>query len=138
MSGIDETEAAHLVVAERAPAAIGPYSHAVVAGELVVCSGQLGLHPASGELVDGGTAAQTAQSLTNLAAVLEAAGSSMDQVLRTTVYLTDLGDFPAVNDVYAAAFGSHRPARVTVEVQALPAGASVEIECIARAAGASA
>ena len=119
------------IEAPGAPKAVGPYSHAVVAGELVYCSGQVPLDPATGELVAGDVAAQTVRILDNLAAVLAAAGSGLDRVVKTTVFLTDIGDFAAMNEVYAKRFGDHRPARSTVGVAALPRGARLEIECIA-------
>jgi 2-iminobutanoate/2-iminopropanoate deaminase len=117
---------------DRAPAPVGPYSQAIVAGELVFCAGQVALDPSTGELSGGpDVRAQTRRVLDNLAAVLEAAGSSLDRVAKTTVFLTDLADFAAMNEVYAERFGSHRPARSTVPVAGLPRGAKVEIECIA-------
>lgn len=121
----------HPVSTPDAPAAIGPYSQAVVAGTTVYCSGQLALDPVTGLLVGEDAATQARQALTNLAAVLHAAGSGMDQVARTTVYLRTMDDFPAVNAVYAECFGSHRPARVTVAVAGLPKDARVEIDAIA-------
>jgi reactive intermediate/imine deaminase len=114
-----------------APAAIGPYSQALRAEGLILCSGQLGLDPATGQLVPGGVAAETRQALLNLAAVLKASGSSMGHVLKTTVFVTDLSAFQEMNAVYAAAFGEHRPARSAVQVAALPRGAHVEIEAVA-------
>jgi 2-iminobutanoate/2-iminopropanoate deaminase len=118
---------------ERAPAPFGgaPYSQAMISGDLVFASGQVGLDPATGSLVGGGVAEQTTQVLKNLQAVLEEAGSGLDRVLKTTVFLTDLGAFAAMNEVYAANLGAPFPARSTFEVSALPAGAAVEIECIA-------
>ena len=120
------------VASEHAPAAIGPYSQAIVWGELVLTSGQVALDPGRGELVGADVAAQTEQVLANLAAVLEAAGSSLSDVLRTTVFLTDMGHFQAMNAVYARHFPGLRPARSTVAVAGLPKGALVEIDCIAR------
>mgnify|MGYP002634854721 CR=1 FL=1 len=114
-----------------APAAIGPYSQAQVHGGLVWCSGQVAIDPASGALVEGDVQAEARQVLENLAAVLEAAGSGMSSVLRCTVFLKDLGDFAAVNEVYAEAFGEHRPARACVEVSRLPKDVRVEISCVA-------
>lgn len=114
-----------------APAAIGPYSQAVAAGEWVFCSGQIALDPATGALVEGDVARQAEQCLRNLAAVLQAAGLTLRHVVKATVYLTDMDAFAAVNQVYAAQFGDHRPARAVVEVSRLPKNASVEIECIA-------
>lgn len=110
-----------------APPAAGPYSPAVRAGEWLVLAGQLGLDPATGRLAEG-TRAQAEQALRNVAAVLDDCGASLADVAKTTVFVTDLGDFATVNDVYGAAFGTHRPARSTVQVAALPAGASVEVE----------
>ena len=118
----------------QAPAEIGPYSQAMLCGELVFTSGQIALHPGQGELVGSDAAAQARQVLANLSAVLAAAGSSLELVVRTTVFLVDMADFPAVNEVYAEAFGSHRPARSTVAVAALPRGARVEIDAVARRA----
>jgi 2-iminobutanoate/2-iminopropanoate deaminase len=127
--------ASRTVATDRAPAAIGPYSQAVVAGGLLFASGQIALDPARGELVAGGVEAQAEQALKNLAAVLEAGGSSLRSVLRCTVYLVSMDDFAAVNAVYARAFGATRPARATVAVAALPKGARVEIDAIAAVAG---
>ncbi len=119
---------------DRAPAPVGPYSQAVEDGGLVFVSGQIPLDPATGALVEGDIEAQTEQVLENLRAVLEAAGSALDRVLRTTVYLVDLGLFPRVNAVYARHFPSEpAPARATVGVAALPLGAQVEIDAVARA-----
>ncbi|HYY54376.1 MAG TPA: RidA family protein [Candidatus Dormibacteraeota bacterium] len=119
------------VASERAPRAIGPYAQAIRYGELIFCSGQVALDPRSGELVGGGIRAETKQALANLAAVLEAAGSDLAHVTKTTVYLTDLGDFKDMNEVYGDSFGGHTPARATVQVAGLPRGARVEIECVA-------
>jgi 2-iminobutanoate/2-iminopropanoate deaminase len=122
----------HEVVATAAaPKAIGPYSQAIRAGGLVFCSGQIPLDPATGELVAGGVAEQTERVLENLRAVLEAAGASLAHVVKTTVYLKDLGDFQAMNAVYARRFGANAPARATVEVARLPRDVKVEIDCIA-------
>lgn len=115
-----------------APAAIGPYSQAVVAGGLVFCSGQIALDPGSGEMVEGGVAEQTRQVLQNLTHVLGAAGSGLDRALRLTVYLADMDDFAQVNEVYAGFFPQEAPpARAAVEVARLPKDARVEIDCIA-------
>jgi len=114
-----------------APAAIGPYSQAMVHNGLVYCSGQISLDPATGALVDGDVAQQTRQVLQNLDGVLRAAGASRNSVLKTTVFLRDMGDFKAMNDVYAAFFVDHRPARATVAVAGLPRDVRVEIDCIA-------
>ncbi len=119
------------IAALGAPSAVGPYSHAIVAGDFVYCSGQIPLDPATSELVTGDIAVQTNRILDNLAAVLAGAGSSLDRVVKTTVFLADIGDFAAMNDAYAKRFGDHRPARSTIGVAALPRGARVEIECVA-------
>jgi len=120
------------VATAAAPEAIGPYSQAIVAGGLVFCSGQVALEPgAGGKLVGRDVAEQTKQVLANLAAVLAAAGSSLQKVVKTTVWLTDMAHFAAMNQVYAERFGAHRPARATVAVVALPKGALVEIEAVA-------
>ncbi len=119
------------VTTDRAPAAIGPYSQAVVAGGLVFCSGQIPLDPATGEMVPGGIEEQTRRVLENLGAVLQAAGSGLDRVVKTTVFLADMGDFGAMNRVYAEFFGDDPPARAAVEAAALPRGARVEIEAVA-------
>ena len=116
--------------ANNAPAAVGPYVHAVAAGELIFTSGQLGLIPESGQLPEG-VEAQTHQALKNLSAVLEAAGSDFDHVVKTTVFLDDINDFGAVNAVYAEYFKNEVPARSCVEVAKLPKGGLVEIEAIA-------
>jgi len=116
----------------QAPAAIGPYSQAIVAGGFLFTAGQIALDPASGKIVDGGIVEQTKRVFANLGAVLAAAGVTWDHVVKTTVFLADLGDFPTVNEIYAAQVGAARPARSTVEVSSLPRGALVEIEVIAR------
>lgn len=116
---------------EQAPEAIGPYSQAVSAGGFVFLSGQIPIDPATGELVQGSASQQAERVLGNLRAVLEAAGSSMGRVVKTTIYLTSMSDFSEVNEVYARAFGDHRPARATVTVAALPKGAAVEIDAVA-------
>ncbi len=115
----------------NAPPAIGPYSQAVVAGDFVFCSGQIPLDPATGALVGGDIAAQTRRVLENLKAVLEAAGSGLDRVVKTTVFLADLADFQEMNAVYAEYFGGDPPARAAVQVAALPKGARIEIEAVA-------
>ena len=120
-----------LVSTPSAPAAIGPYSQAVVHGGLAYCSGQIALDPASGSVVAGDVAEQTAQVLRNLDGVLVAAGASRASVLRTTVFLRDMADFGAMNAVYAEFFGDCRPARATVAVAGLPRDVRVEIDCIA-------
>lgn len=114
-----------------APAAIGPYSQAIVHGGVVYCSGQIALDPVSGVLLDGDVQAEARLVLKNLSAVLEAAGSGLDHALKVTVFLKDLGDFAAVNEVYAEAFGVHRPARACVQAAKLPRDVRVEIDCIA-------
>ena len=121
-----------VVSTDGAPKAIGPYSQGIAVGELVFCSGQIALDPASGELVGGGdVAAETRQVLANLAAVLKAAGVGPERVVKTTIFLVDLGDFAVVNRVYAETFPSVPPARSTVEVRRLPRDARGEIEAIA-------
>ena len=114
-----------------APAAIGPYSQGIRSGELVFCSGQLGLDPTTGELAEG-VEAQTERSLRNLGSVLDAAGLSFDDVVKTTIFLADIDDFTAVNAIYAKSMPEPPPARSTVGVAGLPKGARVEIEAIAR------
>jgi 2-iminobutanoate/2-iminopropanoate deaminase len=124
------------VSTDSAPAAIGPYSQAIILDGMIYCSGQIGLDPASGQLVEGDVRAQTERAVQNLAAVLEAAGSSLANVVKTTVFLTNMGNFAAMNEVYATFFGDEPPARSTVAVAELPKGAQVEIEAIAaRVAG---
>ena len=115
----------------QAPKAIGPYAQAIRAGGLVYTSGQIGIDPATGALVPGGIEAQTRRVLENLKAVLAASGSSLEKVLRVTVYLTDLGHFQAMNRIFAEYLDAHRPARSTVGVAALPMGALVEMDMIA-------
>ena len=119
------------IIAPKAPAALGPYSAAIKVGDLIFTSGQIPADPATGELAPGGIAQQTEQSLKNLSAVLEAAGSGLDQVIKTTCFLTDMADFAAFNAAYGKYFSDHKPARSTVAVKALPKGALVEIECVA-------
>jgi len=121
-----------IVVADNAPRAIGPYSQAVVVDGLVFTAGQIALDPRSGEIVGRSAAEQTEQVLTNLAMILEAAGSGLPLVVKTTVYLLDMADFSAMNEVYAKHFAGHRPARSTVQAAALPKAARVEIDAIAR------
>ncbi|MBU0510429.1 MAG: RidA family protein [Chloroflexi bacterium] len=120
-----------VVVAENAPQAIGPYSAGVRAGEFVYTAGQLGIDPASGAFVAGGIEAETRQALTNLKAVLEAAGTSLENVVKTTVFLRDMNDFAAMNGVYAEFFTANYPARSAVQVARLPKDAAVEIEAVA-------
>ncbi len=119
-----------IVSTDAAPPAIGPYSQAVIAGDLIFTAGQLGIDPQSGELAEG-IEAQTRQALTNLSAILEAASTSLDRVVKTTVFLAHMEDFAAMNTVYADLFPLQPPARSTVEVAQLPRGALVEIEIIA-------
>jgi len=115
----------------EAPGAIGPYSQAIVAGGLVFTAGQIGLDPRSGKLVPGGIEAEAERVLANLEAILTAAGIGLDAVVRSTLYLTDLADFQAVNAIYGRHLGDHRPARTTVGVAALPLGARLAIDMIA-------
>ncbi len=123
-----------MIATDRAPAAIGPYSQAVRVDGWIYASGQIPLDPASGELETGDIAAQTHRVFQNLRAVLEAAGGGLETVVKTTVFLSDMGDFAAMNEVYAEYFGDHRPARATVEAGGLPKGVDVEIEAVARTA----
>jgi 2-iminobutanoate/2-iminopropanoate deaminase len=123
-----------IVATELAPHAIGPYSQAVVHNGIAYLSGQIPLDPATGQIVEGDVAAQTVRVLENLKAVLEASGSSLAQVLKTTVFLKDMGDFPKMNEVYATYFTADFPARATVEAARLPRDVRVEIECIAAVA----
>jgi 2-iminobutanoate/2-iminopropanoate deaminase len=125
------SQAFQLISTAAAPAAVGPYSQALALGDLVFSSGQIALDPASGALRGATAAEQTEQVMANLAAVLQAAGSSLGSLLKTTIFLTDMAAFQEVNEVYARALGVHRPARSTVQVAALPKGALVEIEGIA-------
>jgi 2-iminobutanoate/2-iminopropanoate deaminase len=122
-----------IVQTKQAPDAIGPYSQAVTANGLVFTSGQIPIDPATGQFVSGGITEQTQQVLKNLAAVLEAAGSSLQQVIKTTVYLADMQDFVAMNEVYATFFGAEPPARSTVQAARLPRDARVEIDVVALA-----
>lgn len=117
---------------EEAPAAIGPYSQAIVVDGWVFCSGQIPLDPQTGEMLTGSVADQTDLVLKNLACVLEEAGSSLDHVVKTTVFLSDMNAFAEMNEVYAKHFGEHRPARAAVQAAALPKFCDVEIECVAR------
>ena len=119
------------VATAGAPKAIGPYSQAVQSNGFLFTAGQVALDPDRGELVAGGISEQTARALENLRAILDAANSDFSQVVKTTVFLVDMADFAAMNEVYSRAFGDHRPARSTVAVAALPRGARVEIEVIA-------
>ena len=121
------------IVTEGAPKPFGgaPYNQAIRAAGLVFCAGQVGLDPASGQMVEGGVDAQARRAMENLSAVLEAAGSSVDRIVKTTIFVTDLGDFAVVNAVYGSFFTADPPARSTVQVAGLPGGAVVEIEAIA-------
>ncbi len=123
-----------IVATELAPKAIGPYSQAVVAGGMVYASGQIPINPATGQIVEGGTAVQTERILENLKAVLEASGSSLAQVVKTTVFLKDMNDFAAMNEVYGRYFADQAPARSTIEVARLPRDVRVEIDVIAAVA----
>ncbi len=120
-----------VIKSDRAPRAVGPYSVGIAANHFVFTAGQIGLDPASGSLVPGGIQAETRQALVNLGAVLEAAGSRLDLVVKTTVFLRDINDFAAMNEVYAEFFNQDPPARSAVQVAALPRGAAVEIEAVA-------
>lgn len=124
-----------IIQTEKAPQAIGPYSQAVVAGGFVFTSGQIPLDPLTGEFVAGGIAEQTEQVLRNLSQVLEAAGTGLDRVVKTTVYLADMSDFAAMNEVYGRHFQERPPARSTVQAARLPRDARVEIDVIALAGG---
>jgi 2-iminobutanoate/2-iminopropanoate deaminase len=121
----------HIIQTEDAPQAIGPYSQAIAQGDWVFAAGQIPLDPATMEMIKGDVAAQTERVLDNLSAVLEAAGSRLEHVVKTTVFLADMNDFTAMNDVYAKRFGRHKPARSTIQAGALPKGARVEIDAIA-------
>lgn len=120
-----------IVSTPDAPKAIGPYSQATVAGGMIFTAGQIALDPATMEVVPGGVAEQTDRVFRNLAAVLKAAGADLSKVVKTTVFLADMGDFAAMNEVYARHFGEHRPARSTVAAAGLPRGVRVEIEVVA-------
>ncbi len=120
---------------DHAPAAIGPYSQAIVSDGWVFCSGQIPLDPETGDLLEGSVAEQTDLCLKNLEQVLRAAGSSLSSVVKTTVFLSDMNTFAEMNEVYARHFGDHRPARAAVQAAALPKFVDVEIECVARVDG---
>ena len=120
-----------IIQSSQAPAAIGPYSQAIKAGNLLFCSGQIALDPKTMQMVGTTAAEQAEQVMKNLAAVLAAGGGSLAHVVRTTIFLTSMADFAAVNEVYGRHFGSHKPARATVAVKELPKGGIVEIDCIA-------
>jgi 2-iminobutanoate/2-iminopropanoate deaminase len=121
----------NVIKTDKAPQAIGPYSQGIQTGSFIFTAGQLGLDPETGEIVPGGIEAETRRVLQNLSGVLEAAGSSLDQVVKTTVFLRDMGDFTQMNSVYAGFFSGSFPARTTVQAAALPKGAAIEIEAIA-------
>lgn len=120
-----------IISTERAPKAIGPYSQAVISNGWAFLSGQIPLDPSTNQIIEGGITAQTERVLENLKSVLEAAGTSLDRVVKTTVYLKDMGEFAAMNEVYGRYFASDPPARATVQAAKLPRDVSVEIECIA-------
>ena len=120
-----------IISTENAPGAIGPYSQAIKTGNMVFCSGQIPLDSKTGEFVSDKIAEQTEQVLKNLSAVLEAAGSNLNNVVKTTVFLSDMNDFAAMNEVYAKFFSENKPARATVQAARLPRDARVEIDCIA-------
>lgn len=122
-----------VISTENAPGAIGPYSQAIKAGGMVFCSGQIPIDPATGEFVSEIVSEQTEQVLKNLSEVLKAAGSSLDNVVKTTVFLADMGDFAEMNEVYGRYFSENKPARATVQAARLPKDARVEIDCIALA-----
>lgn len=119
------------VATSDAPAAVGPYSQAMIVGDLVFVSGQIPIDPATGSLVEGSFEQRVEQVLANVDAILVAAGSNREMIVKATVFLTDMGKFGRLNEVYAAFFGDHRPARAAIEVGALPKGADVEIEVVA-------
>lgn len=121
----------HVVHTDKAPKAIGPYSQAILYNGIAYLSGQIPLDPATGQVVEGGIAEQTERVMLNLKAVLEASGSSLKQVLKTTVFLADMAEFPKMNEVYAMFFTEAPPARATVQAAGLPRGVRVEIECVA-------
>ena len=124
-----------IISTSDAPAAIGPYSQAIRSGDFIFCSGQIPLDPKTGEMVSDDIGAQTRQVLDNISGVLESEGLSLGDVLKTTIFLTDLGNFQIVNEIYGSYFNNQPPARSTVQVSALPKGARVEIEVIAVANG---
>ncbi|MCB0012842.1 MAG: RidA family protein [Anaerolineales bacterium] len=121
----------NIISTEKAPAAVGPYSQAIRIGKLLYTAGQIALVPATGKMLEGDVSAQAEQVLNNLTAVLEAGGSSLANVVKTTVFLTDMGNYAAMNEVYSRFFGDSKPARSAVAVAALPLGALVEIEAVA-------
>jgi 2-iminobutanoate/2-iminopropanoate deaminase len=118
----------------NAPQAIGPYSQGIIANGLLFTAGQIAIDPATGRLVEGGLAKQTERVIANMSAVLEAAGASWNDVVKTTVYLNDMADFPAFNELYGRLIGDARPARTTIQAAALPRGALVEIDAVVRVA----
>lgn len=120
-----------IITTDKSPAAIGPYSQAIKSGNTLYCSGQIPLDPATGEMVAGDVIVQTERVMKNIAALLSEAGVGFDDVIKTTIYLVEIGDFSSVNEVYGRCFQNHKPARSTVAVKALPRGALVEIEVIA-------
>lgn len=120
-----------IVTTGSAPEPVGPYSQAVIAGHFVFCSGQIAIDPSTGEIVTDSIENETAQVMDNLSAVLEAAGSSFARAVKMTIYVTNMGDFGRINEVYGTYFGDNPPARATVEVSALPKGVNVEIDCVA-------
>lgn len=119
------------VTTEKAPKALGPYSQAIVLGKLVFVSGQLGISPESGELVEGGIIAQTKQAFTNISSILQASGSNLNSIVKVTVFLREMSDFKQMNEVYASFFSDNPPVRTTVAVSGLPKNALCEIDCIA-------
>ncbi|MDQ7011250.1 MAG: Rid family detoxifying hydrolase [Mariprofundaceae bacterium] len=124
-----------VVHSDSAPKAVGPYSQAIACNGVLYCSGQIGLDPASGKLAGDSIKEQAAQVMRNLSAVLAAAGAGVSDILKVNIFLTDMGDFPLVNEIYANWLGEHRPARATVAVAALPLGAKVEMDLVARISG---
>jgi len=122
-----------IISTDKAPGAIGPYSQAIKTGGMVFCSGQIPIDPATGEFVSNDVVEQTEQVLKNLSAVLDAAGTNLGNVVKTTVFLADMGDFAAMNEVYGRYFSENKPARATVQAARLPKDARVEIDCIATA-----
>ncbi|MDD2736446.1 MAG: RidA family protein [Desulfuromonadaceae bacterium] len=120
-----------IISTDKSPAAIGPYSQAVKCGNILFCSGQIPLDPDTGELVAGDITAQAERVMNNIAAMLSAAGAGFDDVIKTTIFLVDMADFAAVNEVYGSRFSSHKPARSTIAVKSLPRNALLEIEVIA-------